>query len=195
MDARPEDAGYGFRTQETELKNRINTLFSHKDDDNEGGARAEEEYETVNEGMTTDTTEAPQQAARRGSAEEVSGEKASSGTAEKEEGEAEGILSSDEESVATSAAGKVKVTDKPIIDRGDNEIRGFAAADGGAARSIFESDKAKEEVENKFSFSEQDVEYFGAKLQSRSDRDLGVMAEERKRTDDDDHSYVTSKFH
>lgn len=57
MDARPEDAGYGFRTQENELKNRINTLFSSKDEGNE--ANADEEYETVNEGMTTDTTEAP----------------------------------------------------------------------------------------------------------------------------------------
>lgn len=94
--------------------------------------------------------------------------------------------------MATSAAGKVKVGDKPIIDRGDHEIRGFA--EGAAARGLFESDKAKEEIENKFSFSEQDVEYFGAKLQSRSDRDLGVMAEERKRKDDDDQSYVTSKF-
>lgn len=69
MDARPEDAGYGFRTQENELRNRINTLFSNKDEGNEG-ANAEEDYETVNEGMTTDTTEAPQQAARRGSVEE-----------------------------------------------------------------------------------------------------------------------------
>lgn len=114
-----------------------------------------------------------------------------SASAAKDEGEAEGILSSDEESVASSAAGKVKVGDKPIIDRGDHEIRGFAEA---ATHGLFENDKAKEEIENKFSFSEQDVEYFGAKLQSRSDRDLGVMAEERKRKDDDDTSYVTSKF-
>jgi hypothetical protein len=60
MEARPEDAGYGFRTQESELKSRINTLFAHKE---EGAAAdvlgAEDDYETVNEGMTTDTTEAP----------------------------------------------------------------------------------------------------------------------------------------
>jgi hypothetical protein len=64
MEARPEDAAYGLRTQEAEIKNRINTLFSHKEEDERiGGADeekpADEEYETVNEGMTTDTTEAP----------------------------------------------------------------------------------------------------------------------------------------
>ena len=65
MEARPEDAGYGFRTQENELKNRINTLFAHKEEGRDTAAGndiqgAEDEYETVNEGMTTDTTEAPQ---------------------------------------------------------------------------------------------------------------------------------------
>ena len=32
MEARPEDAAYGFRSQEAEIKSRINTLFSHKED-------------------------------------------------------------------------------------------------------------------------------------------------------------------
>jgi hypothetical protein len=62
MEARPEDAGYGFRTQESELKNRINTLFAHKEEGDSAAADvhgAEDDYETVNEGMTTDTTEAP----------------------------------------------------------------------------------------------------------------------------------------
>lgn len=63
MDARPEDAAYGFRNQESEIKSRINTLFSHKDEEERIVADeekpADEDYETVNEGMTTDTTEAP----------------------------------------------------------------------------------------------------------------------------------------
>ena len=191
MEARPEDAGYGFRTQENELKNRINTLFSHKEDGADKHEAAEEDYETVNEGMTTDTTEAPQQAAKRGSVEESAA--AAEGGSPKDEGEAEGILSSDEEGTQTNAASqKVKVGDKLIIDKGDHEIRGFA--DGSAAaRGLFENEKTKEEVENKYSYSEQDVEYFGAKLQSRSDRDLGVMAEDRARKEDEDHSYVSSK--
>jgi len=33
LEARPEDAAYGFRSQEAELKNRINTLFSKKEED------------------------------------------------------------------------------------------------------------------------------------------------------------------
>jgi len=87
----------------------------------------------------------------------------------------------------------VKVADKPIIDRGENEIRNFADANG-ATRGIFENDKAKEEIENKFNFSEQDVEYFGAKLQSRSDRDVGAATEDRRKKDEDDFSYVSSKY-
>ncbi len=62
LEARPEDAAYGFRSQEAELKNRINTLFSKKEEDaaSLGVDGQEDAYETVNEGMTTDTTEAPQ---------------------------------------------------------------------------------------------------------------------------------------
>jgi hypothetical protein len=197
MEARPEDAGYGFRTQESELKNRINTLFSHKDEGVAGSDvhGAEDEYETVNEGMTTDTTEAPSYAAKRGgSVEESTAE--NNAASPKDEGEAEGILSSDEEGAQTSASAadkKVKVGDKPIIDKGDHEIRGFG--DGtAAARGLFENEKTKEEVENKYSYSEQDVEYFGAKLQSRSDRDLGVMAEDRAKKDDEEQSYVSCKI-
>jgi len=104
--------------------------------------------------------------------------------------EDEGILSSDEEGAASVASAKVKVGDKPIIDKGDHEIRGFAEG----SRGLFENEKTKEEVENKYSYSEQDVEYFGAKLQSRSDRDLGVMAEERTKKDDEDQSYVSRKI-
>ena len=50
--------------------------------------KQQEEYETVNEGMTTDTTEAPQSAVRRGEAAEPT-------EAKREE---EGILSDEEES-------------------------------------------------------------------------------------------------
>ena len=62
LEARPEDAAYNFRSQEAELKNRINTLFSKKEEDaaSLGVDGQEDAYETVNEGMTTDTTEAPQ---------------------------------------------------------------------------------------------------------------------------------------
>lgn len=38
MEARPEDAAYGFRSQESEIKSRINTLFAHKEE-GEGAAR------------------------------------------------------------------------------------------------------------------------------------------------------------
>jgi hypothetical protein len=35
MEARPEDAAYGLRSQESEIKSRINTLFAHKEDGGE----------------------------------------------------------------------------------------------------------------------------------------------------------------
>lgn len=74
MEARPEDTAYGFRTQESDVKNRLSTLFSDsgdkkKDDqidDEDNNSLIKEDYETVNEGLTTDTTEAPQAAMRRG---------------------------------------------------------------------------------------------------------------------------------
>lgn len=72
LNASPEDAAFGHRTMDQDIRHRINTLFApqHEEEDaaSTKGAR-EEEYETVNEGMTTDTTEAPSHAARRGGAE------------------------------------------------------------------------------------------------------------------------------
>lgn len=88
IDARPEDMSYDFRTQDQETKSRISTLFA-KDDTQAAVQRKEEDYETVNEGMTTDTTEAPVRETRQG-VEEAASETA----AAKEQ---EGIQSSDEE--------------------------------------------------------------------------------------------------
>ena len=80
MDARPEDAAYGVRTQEQDIKKRINTLFSklEEEEKEERVGEREEDYETVNEGLTTDTTEAPSHAARRGGAEPEAAEVANS---------------------------------------------------------------------------------------------------------------------
>ena len=64
-DARPEDASYGIKTQQREMDMRIKTLFGKdvekKEEGKDEGDKGDkdEEYETVNEGMTTDTTEAP----------------------------------------------------------------------------------------------------------------------------------------
>lgn len=128
MDARPEDAAYGVRTQEQDIKNRINTLFS-KMEEEEGAeeqkaAEKDEDYETVNEGMTTDTTEASSHAARRGSVESEAAEASSGATQgaasqDKEEVQ-EGILSSDEEDQSAvvekaKAHGKKVVFDKPLL--------------------------------------------------------------------------------
>ena len=81
MEARPEDTAYGFRAHENDVRTRINTLFSGDNDKNLGGAdhhdsdgeAKQEEYETVNEGMTTDTTEGPLAAMKRGDTSEIGG--------------------------------------------------------------------------------------------------------------------------
>lgn len=69
LDARPEDAAYGVRAQETDVKKRISTLFADKSFMESDGEEdnLKEDYETVNEGLTTDTTEAPSQGAKRSS--------------------------------------------------------------------------------------------------------------------------------
>lgn len=89
LDARPEDSSLGFKTQEEDIKRRINTLFGTE----EKKEKVEEtedifkkdDYETVNEGMTTDTTEAPTQQTKRTPIGEE-------GAAEKKEGEQEGEI-------------------------------------------------------------------------------------------------------
>lgn len=116
MDARPEDAAYGARTSELETKKRINTLFSPEKD---AAVADKDDYETVNEGMTTDTTEAPQFEMRRGT-----GETSQQDTLLEAE-EATGILSSDEEDSAVPKTSKV-VADKPLDHT--EEIHSFGGA-------------------------------------------------------------------
>lgn len=77
MDARPEDSAYSFKTQEQDVKKRINVLFGKEEKqvaeqaEEEATYQAkEEDYETVNEGQTTDTTEAPEAGFKRGQTEE-----------------------------------------------------------------------------------------------------------------------------
>jgi len=191
MEARPEDAAYGLRTQEAEIKKRINTLFSNKEEQEEA-VEEEEDYETVNEGMTTDTTEAPQYAQKRGQVETVAGEDKEAKKEEAAQEVEEGILSSDEEEAAAATTQEKtkqsKVGDKPLSDRGEHDIRSFAE---NAAKGVFETDKAREEVENRFNFGEQDVEYFGAKLQSRQDRDTGSTGDLGRRDQDEEADYVS----
>jgi len=64
LDARPSDSAFGFRTQQADIKNRIKTLFQQEEIDEEEH-QLKEEYETVNEDLTSDTTEAPSQAVKR----------------------------------------------------------------------------------------------------------------------------------
>lgn len=138
--------------------------------------------------MTTDTTDAPSHAAKRGGAEPEAAE-VSTKSAEKAEQEEqqEGILSSDEEGVAEKKPTNYKVVvDKPLMS-GQHEVRSFESE--GASKALFESDKVKEEVENRFNFGEQDLEYFGARLQQKAERETGTAAEIAK-DDDEDRDYV-----
>jgi len=160
MDARPEDAAYGARTSEIETKKRINTLFSPEKD---AAVADKDDYETVNEGMTTDTTEAPQFEMRRGTAGETSQQEAKA-----EPEEETGILSSDEEDSTVPKASKV-VADKPLDHT--EEVHSF-----GGAQPLFASDKAREEVENQYNFGEQDLERFGDKLKSKASRSENAEA-------------------
>lgn len=66
LDARPEDTSYAFRQENEDQKNRINILFDKedepeekKDDNFAEGEDQENNFDSVNEGMTSDTTEAP----------------------------------------------------------------------------------------------------------------------------------------
>jgi type I site-specific restriction endonuclease len=134
---------------------------------NEEGAavpegQGEEDYETVNEGLTTDTTEGPTVSRRGGAAgEEDTPEVKATAEANKEE---QGIQSDEEDAAAVEkhkSTSKV-VADKPLNVVSAKEIKSFEQE---GAKKLFESDKAKEEVENRFNYGEQDLEYYGARLQ------------------------------
>lgn len=172
LDARPTDSAYGMRTQEQDVKNRIKTLFSDKatseksqisDDE---GFNLKEEYETVNEELTSDTTEAPSQAVKRTELSEAAADSSLNAAGAEKQEQQEGILSSDEEERATvDSSEKAKSSaqglgEKLMTQPEKPEIKGF----DNAAGKLFESHKAKEEIENKYSFSEQDLEFFGAKI-------------------------------
>lgn len=139
MQARPEETSYNFRAQEEDVKRRINTLFG-KDDQSSAKSFAKKEgeegdYETVNEGLTSDTTEAPQHQARRTSLDEHEDKAAhtpgSSAVHDDAEESATGILSSDEEDSGSKEKfhktekiiKQQKVMDKPLHHE---EIKSFA---------------------------------------------------------------------
>lgn len=181
LDARPADSALDFRNQQNDVKSRVRTLFSDKgmekdlaQDDEEAERLLKEDYETVNEALTSDTTEAPGQATRRTELSESVG-----GAPDKKAEQQEGILSSDEETTPTEQVNKM---DKPISQASSKpDIRAFEGAE-----SLFSSEKAKEEIENKFSFSEQDLEYFGARIQQKVDRDSVRSVD----ADDEDKQFV-----
>ena len=196
LDARPEDSAYSIRTQDNDIKRRINTLFNEKagaDQISEDEVDLKEDYETVNEGLTSDTTEGPAQGVKRTELSDAA-DISTSSRVEKEAEPQEGILSSDEEESAAQAELHLteKVTklnkvmsDKPLSQSGQPDIRSFDQTD----KNLFDSQKSKEEVENKFSFAEQDVEFFSAKMQSRSDREL--LRPESPLDEDGERNFVT----
>ena len=184
MEARPEDTAYGFRAQENDIRSRINTLFAQdKPEQVAEEAQEHEEYETVNEGMTTDTTEASA-AVRRGESE-------ASETAPSEKApaiEEEGILSSDDEEKVTKQSKVIK----PLSQTSQQEINSFVSD---KPTGLFESHKVREQVENKFNFGEQDLDLFGQKLETRADRE---PADKKKIVDDEEEaaerSYIDCKI-
>ena len=64
LDVRPEEVAYGAKLESADMEKRLTMLFGDKSQEGAVGGEAEdqdkravnEEYETVNEGMTTDTT-------------------------------------------------------------------------------------------------------------------------------------------
>ena len=146
----------------------------------------------MNEGMTTDTTEAPSHAARRGGAEPEESAESSKAAGASEKAEEEGILSSDEETTdKKQQLNRKVVSDKPLMSQGGSrEVRNFDSE--GASKTLFDSHKAKEDVENKYSFGEQDLEYFGARLQQKAERETGVAAQIAKGQDEEEEKdYIT----
>lgn len=69
-EARPEDESFAAKTEERDIKNRMDILFG-RDNENQKlqksvvGNGEEDAYQTVNEGQTTDTTEASEKNFKR----------------------------------------------------------------------------------------------------------------------------------
>jgi len=74
--ARPDEASMNFQNEEKDLSYKMKVLFGKEEDNAKQPAKGvlnkedeEEAYETVNEGMTSDTTE-PSERTRRGDLQE-----------------------------------------------------------------------------------------------------------------------------
>ena len=175
MDARPEDTSLRVREEEKDLAKRMKTLFGKdysglddraaKEEEEAEEKEADEAYETVLEGQTSDTTEAPAKKARRTKlAEEDAGPKKEA----KNEEEQEGILSSDEEHKEVDL--KTGKNNRFIKEKTVSQAEVKAFGQDGKRAAV---EKGKEQIENQFKYTDQDLELYGARLQSKAERDKG----------------------
>lgn len=158
---KPDDQTFNSRQEEHETEKRINVLFGKDKTDGSLKEQEEEDYQTVNEDMTTDTADSGDFVQRGIEKNEEKGED-SLAPAE------EGILSSDDEvAVGSHHTEKLqkqnKIKDKPITDQ--EKVLAF---DG---KKMYVNERAREEAENQFNFGDADVEFFSAKIETSSEKE------------------------
>ena len=174
----------------------------------------DEDYESVNEGMTTDTTEATDRTTRAkeqdaasadGDDHSADGSSKSgdlSGKSSQDKNDTqEGILSSDEEEVlqAHSNSKQSKLGTKPLQQQ---DITSFGAdssdSKAQADKSLFKNDKEKEINELQYNFGEEDLEKFTSRIETKAkvDKEKQLINESADTTGaagDEDKNYVACK--
>ncbi|CDW75094.1 UNKNOWN [Stylonychia lemnae] len=195
-EARPEDDSFASKAEAKDVKNRMDILFGR---DTEGKrskksviANGEEDpYETVNEGVTTDTTEATEKNFKRTTAFDDDDNLAAKrdlmqdeeSTPQGKKGEVEeGILSSDEEQIQSKS--------DPLINNPNqrhNISKTISSFQDESQKQLFKDDKEKEVIEMNYNLADQDLERYKAKLTNKADVVRG-----RLQSQDDD--YEDKKF-
>eukprot|EP00347_Sterkiella_histriomuscorum_P012490 403368376 len=189
--ARPDEASINFQNEERDLSHRMSVLFG-KDEDkiqrpqqsilNKRGDE-DEAYETVNEGMTSDTTEPTERSNRKSLDDEddnksMQSQNQDSGRKESKQ-EEEGILSSDEEilqsplsqqsNIAPHNQGKLTITTQT-----NEDVSSFVSTEDQASQSVrqvIQDPKSMEKLEFEFNFNDQDVERYSAKIENKAQKD------------------------
>lgn len=79
-------------------------------------------------------------------------------------------------------ARRSKFGDTPLAGK-QEEVQAFGEG------QLFESERAKETAENRFGFAEQDLDQFGARLQTKAEREFKNLNDE----EEEEKSFITCK--
>ena len=205
VDARPEELAYGAKMEKADMEKRLNMLFGEKgrdgvedaDRDEQDAEAVKEDYETVNEGMTTDTTSGSdhESAVLAQAKAEAEPKSASSQPVKRVE---EGIQSSDEEEDAAEAQSELdssaqQPTAQPAGERRtdwlDDGANASVTAFGDlrkAQKPLYDTARDQDKQEHQHGFSSIHIEEYAAGIETKADAKFEAASAEGSAKDESD---------